>query len=219
MNKYKLLREVLQHLEEFETTNSNEDIKEFSIYLKDRLFSGEKTTQVHKDNFTVSEVINYQDIPEVEFSTLVGTMYRFARHYIKKALDSKMIHTIDEFGFMATLIESGRLNKSDLINRHLMEISSGSEILRRLIKKGLIREIQDKGDRRMILVELTEKGRKELFDTFAEMHKVSLIVKGNLNSEELKEMNFLLNKLKYFHWNIHEYDKNSAIDELVTKYV
>ncbi|MBN2746078.1 MAG: winged helix-turn-helix transcriptional regulator [Bacteroidales bacterium] len=219
MNKYKLLNEVIQHLEEFESTNSNDDIKEFSIYLKDRLFSGAKPKKAHKDSFTVSEVINYQDIPEVEFSTLVGTMYRFARHYIKKALDNKMIHTIDEFGFMATLVEAGKLNKSDLINRHLMEISSGSEILRRLVKKGLIQEIQDKGDRRMILVELTEQGKKELFDTFAEMHKVSLIIKGNLSNDELSEMNFLLNKLKYFHWNIQEYDKNSNINELITKYV
>lgn len=219
MDKYKLLSNLLVYLEDFEKETNKNDIKEFSVFLKDKVFSGPEEVITKTNNqFQYKQGMRYQDIPEVEFSTLVGTMYRFAKHYIKKALDNSTIRTLDEFGFLATLVEQGQLNKSDLINRHLMEISSGSEILKRLIKKGLIREISDKNDKRGVRVELTDLGKAEIFSSFSEMYKVSRIVKGNLAHHDLIEMNFLLNKLKFFHWNIHENDKNTNIDELITKY-
>lgn len=219
MYKYELLRNLLDYLEDYEKGSDKNDLKEFSIYLKERVFSGEipKPKKASSElKYTVGK--KYQGLPEVEFSALVGTMYRFARHYIKKALDKGSLKTLDEFGFLATLVEEGPLNKSELINQHLMEISSGSEILKRLVKRGLIYELSDKKDKRGVLVDLTDLGKATIFSSFQEMYKVSKIVKGNLSHEDLIEMNFMLNKLKYFHWNIHESDKNASIDTLLEKY-
>jgi MarR family transcriptional regulator, lower aerobic nicotinate degradation pathway regulator len=218
MNKYELLKDLLFYLEDFENESNKIDIKEFSIYLKDKVFSGERPKKAAVEGFDYVPGMNYRDIPEVEFSTLVGTMFRFARHYVKKALENSAIKSLDEFGFLATLVEKEQLNKSELINVHLMEISSGSEILKRLVKKNFIQEIEDIKDKRGVRVELTNLGRKEIFAAFGEMYKVSQVVKGNLTTNELTEMNFLLNKLKSFHWNIHENDKSANIDFLVQKY-
>jgi DNA-binding MarR family transcriptional regulator len=219
MRKYELLQDIISYLEDFEEDNENGNTKEFAIFLKDKIFRGEQPKSSAKKAFNYQHGMNYRDIPEVEFSTLVGTMYRFARHYIKKALENSNIRTLDEFGFLATLVESGHLNKSELIQKHIMEISSGSEILKRLIKKGLINQVEDPNDKRGKLVTLSPLGQKEIYQAFNEMYKVAQIVKGELTQQELVEMNFMLNKLKYFHEHIHETDRQSNIDALLNKYV
>ena len=112
-----------------------------------------------------------------------------------------------------------KLLKNELINKHLLEISSGSEILRRLIKKGLISEFPDDIDRRAKRVSLTEQGRMEIMNAFDDMHKVSEIIIGNLNDTELNEALSVFEKLTYFHHHIHEKDRNTALNELHQKYI
>ncbi|MBN2236845.1 MAG: MarR family transcriptional regulator, partial [Bacteroidales bacterium] len=109
--------------------------------------------------------------------------------------------------------------KNELINRHLLEISSGSEILKRLIKNDLIFEYPDPKDGRAKRVSLTEKGRKEIMMAFTDMHKVSEIIIGNLSEKEVGEALGVFNKLTYFHQHIHESDRTSSLETLHQKYV
>jgi DNA-binding MarR family transcriptional regulator len=69
--------------------------------------------------------------------------------------------TIDEFGFLATLIRAGNLMKHELINEHMLEMSSGSEIIKRLVRNGLVYEYPDENDKRAKRVALTEKGGRK----------------------------------------------------------
>lgn len=100
-----------------------------------------------------------------------------------------------------------------------MEISSGTEVLKRLLKSGFIFETPDPNDGRAKRVALTESGRMQIIQAFNEMHKVALIVNGNITSEEQKQVIMIFNKLKYFHWNIHTNDRDTDLDNLLTKYL
>lgn len=51
------------------------------------------------------------------------------------------------------------------------------------------------------------------------MHKVSEIIIGNLNQEELSDALAMFNKLTFFHHHIHEQDRNSDLDKLHNDYV
>ena len=193
------------------------NIKEFSIYLKDRVISQDPANE--EGSFDPSDFANYRNYPEVEFSTLLTGLFRFAKHYIKKAFSGSSLRTIDEFGFLATLLSEGSLLKNELINHHHLEISSGSEILKRLIRNGLVQENQDKNDKRAKRVSLTRKGKEEIFKAFEDMHRVSEIVIGNLNKKELSDALSIFNKLTYFHKHIQEEDKKSGLEELHKKYI
>ncbi|MFC2121316.1 MarR family winged helix-turn-helix transcriptional regulator, partial [Bacteroidota bacterium] len=193
------------------------DIKEFSIYLKDKVilkYSANNEKLFNKKNYK-----NYTQYPEVEFSALLTGLYRYAKHYTKKALGNTSIKTIDEFGFLASLIKEKSLLKHELINMHLLEISTGSEILKRLIKSDLIYEYPDSQDKRAKKVSLTEKGKNEIMKAFENMHKVSEIIIGELNDKELGEALSVFNKLNYFHKHIHENDRNTSLEKLHTKYI
>jgi DNA-binding MarR family transcriptional regulator len=213
----KLIKKLLDYVEDYENEIGNNELKEFSIYLKDRVIKKEFPTselEFDKNNFK-----NYKIYAEVEFSTLLTSLFRFTKHYIKKALSNTSFKTIDEFGFLATLLREKSLLKNELINKHLLEISSGSEIIKRLIKNKLIFEFPDEKDKRAKRVSLTERGKKEIMFAFDDMHKVSEIVIGNLNGDELQQALSVFNKLTYFHQHIHENDRNTCLNDLHMKYV
>lgn len=216
-NQIFLLKRLLVHLENYEKEVGNDNMKEFSIYLKDKVLFEDNRTNISDfdpDNFAM-----YKSFPEVEFSTLLTGLFRFAKHYIKKAFQGTSLRTLDEFGFLATLLREKSLLKNELINSHMLEISSGSEILKRLIKNGLVEQGQDEKDKRAKRVWLTEKGIEEIMMAFQDMHKVSEIIIGNLNGKELSDALSIFNKLTYFHQHIHEDDKNTELDQLHIKYV
>lgn len=213
----KLIKELISYVDNYQKEVGNSNIKEFSSYLNDRLSNHQPpNTESAFDKNNFQEYKSYQ---EVEFSTLLTNLYRFAKHYIKKAFLETEINTIDEFGFLASLLRQESLLKKELINQHLLETSSGSEILKRLLKNGLVQEIPDKKDKRAKRVSITSKGRTTIISAFDDMHKVSQIIIGNLNGEELNQALNIMNKLSFFHHHIHDEDKNTSLHQLHSKYV
>ena len=216
-NNIYLLKQLLNYLEIYDKEVGNNNIKEFSIYLKDRVL-GDKPIEQTQD-FEASNFKQYKNYPEIEFSTLLTGLFRFAKHYIKKAFHQTSLKTLDEFGFLATLLREKSLLKNELINLHRLEISSGSEIIKRLIRNGLVKEYPDQNDKRAKRVSLTEKGVSEIMASFNDMHKVSEIVVGNLSRKELMDVLHALNKLNFFHEHIHENDRNTGLEDLHAKYI
>jgi DNA-binding MarR family transcriptional regulator len=212
-----LIKNLLDHIENYEQKFGNSDLKAFSIYLRDEVSSEKKL--IPNEEFDKNNYQNYKSYAEVEFSTLLTNLYRFAKHYMKKAFAGSEIKTIDEFGFLASLLKQKSLMKNELINQHLLETSSGSEILKRLIKNGLVKEIPDTIDKRAKRVSLTAKGVETVMGSFDEMHIISEIIVGNLKDDELKQALQVFNKLTYFHQHIHDCDRNSDLEEIHSKYI
>ena len=213
----KLLKQLLEYFESYEIYTQDVNLKEFSLYLRDKVIRDEPASR--NSPFDQSNWMAYKQYPEIEFATLLTGLFRFAKHYIKKAFQGTSLRTVDEFGFLATLLKEETLLKNELINLHLLEISSGSEILKRLIKHGLVKEFPDLHDKRAKRVALTESGKAEVFRAFEDMHKVSEIVIGNLTQKELTDVLSVLNKLTFFHQRIHELDRNTELNALHEKYV
>lgn len=212
----KLLKLLIEHLEDYEKEYSNSDLKEFSLFLNDRLMIGNLPP---KSKYKKEDYKKYKSFAEVEFSTLLAGLFRFAKHYTKKALSDSNIKTLDEFGFLSTLLREESMLKKELIDSHLMEVSSGSEIIKRMIKHGLIYEYPDENDKRAKRISLTKEGVKEIMGTFDNMQMAAQIVMGNLSMEEVKTTLKVMNKLTYFHNHIHEEDKSTSLDLLLEKYL
>jgi hypothetical protein len=66
---------------------------------------------------------------------LVTLLFRYAKGYIKKALQDSIIQTADEFAFNLITFES--LTKTELISKQVMEKTSGVEVIKRLVGQGL----------------------------------------------------------------------------------
>jgi DNA-binding MarR family transcriptional regulator len=97
-----------------------------------------------------------------------------------------------------------------------MEKTSGSEVIRRLIKRGLIAETADHNDKRSIRVAITKSGRNEILRIIPLMSQVSDIVVGNLSNEEINTLSYLLKKLDYFHNDIYINKRGQPFSEILS---
>jgi len=157
--------------------------------------------------------------PEVEIGKLLPNLYRYARHYTKKVLADTPLHSIEEFGFLASLITDKTYSKSELTQMQLMEFTSGISALNRLLEKGIVQETSDPEDKRKRRIGITEKGKQLMFRIFGSMNQVALLVSGPLDESEKLAFVQTMEKLAAFHRGIHEQDKDSPLELLFTKYL
>jgi DNA-binding MarR family transcriptional regulator len=91
---------------------------------------------------------------------ILGRITKLNMAYANMALKDTDVNQIEEFGMLATILQEVNPRKTDIIYSNLLELSSGTDMLNRLRKRGLIREYDDTEDRRSKRIELTPKGQK-----------------------------------------------------------
>ncbi len=158
-------------------------------------------------------------LPNIDsrISILIGRMARFAKFYVKKAMEDKPLSSLDEFTFLATIHRSGNPTKSEMCQENLTEITTGTEIMRRLIKAGFVEEFTDLNDRRVKRLRITDEGRKALFESFEYMRRISRMVVGTLTPQQKQELMAMLVSLDVFHTNIYNEQKTETLEDLLTR--
>jgi DNA-binding MarR family transcriptional regulator len=147
-------------------------------------------------------------------SKLIVYMYRYAKLYIKKALDGTDLQSMDDFGYMVSLLQYEPMNKTELIQQNRQEKPTGMEIIKRLVRLGYIEETAHEDDRRSKVLRVSEKGRQVLGGLYVNMDKISRLILGNLNGVEQQQLVMMLQKLDDFHLPIFK-DNLSRLDELL----
>jgi DNA-binding MarR family transcriptional regulator len=153
----------------------------------------------HVDRFL--ETINYV-FPDLDLE-VEGIVDRIAG--ISRRLHRTMDETLSEFGLdsaehkaLSVLAQSGEPYRSTpgrLAER--MDLSSGAMTNRldRLETAGLIRRLADPGDRRRVVVELTDHGRETYRSAVGVQAKKEALVTAALNDREKAQLNALLRQL------------------------
>ena len=146
----------------------------------------------------------------------LSRLNRYAKYYIKDALKDSALLNADDFGFLAAIIERDKISKSDLITFSVFEVPSGMEVIKRLVRNGLVSEQVSREDRRVKQLTATALGRTVFFEALHQMKKVGAIVSSKLNNEEKAHLVTMLKKLDHFHEHIyHEvpnYDLNTIVE-------
>ncbi|CAH0996761.1 hypothetical protein EMA8858_02896 [Emticicia aquatica] len=209
---YTILQELIANLEDFEGETASKAIKmeDFVLFLNQKylknLASSKPTIDVNAKNDTNN------------IGQLVAFLYRYAKGYIKKALEESTLLTLDDFGYLAAVWQQGDLTKTQVIEKNIHEKNTGMEIIKRLIANNLLEQYNDLTDKRSKRLKITALGQTELFKSFDGMLKVSQIISGKLNSSEKIQLFYLLSKLHDFHNPIFLNEKESSIDNILEKY-
>lgn len=221
MKTKEILKQLIEYLSNFEAENQGVE----PLNLND--FIGYLNTQIN--NSLIERNVGGLNGPPIVnqmgeethsvIARLVIIMNRYAKGYIKKALDGSKIQTGEEFSYLIILLTFESLTKTELINKNVMEKTSGIEIIKRLLKLDLIEETDDTIDKRSKRVSITLNGRNELMKVLPKMHLVTTLVSGNLTKQEQATMAYLLKKLDHYHHGIFTDDKLCDFDELTRKYL
>jgi DNA-binding MarR family transcriptional regulator len=89
--------------------------------------------------------------------------------------------------------------KSDLINYHRAEFSSGIAVINRLLNKKFLEEYPDQMDKRAKRLRITEAGKFKLFSCFEHLELLSKDIFQYLSQEEKEILYQILSRLERNH--------------------
>ncbi len=219
MKSRETLIQVIEYLAVFEEENPHLEGYELNDFLS---FMQSRTCKVSAKQIArpiggskKPGGFNFSENAKALLSRQIGLIYRYAKEYTKKALKGSSLQTVEEFSFLVVLMTYDHLSKTDLILKNVMGKTSGIEVIKRLLKKGLIRQFADKKDRRSQLVAITEKGLKEMKKVFPKMQIASEIIAGNLTVSEQRTLLFLLQKLDTYHNNLFLNHRDEELEDIM----
>jgi DNA-binding MarR family transcriptional regulator len=102
-------------------------------------------------------------VPRITDGLLLKIMARIHKlHmiYSDMALEGSGVNQMEEFGMLMQISQDKDPRKTDVIYSHLMELSSGTDMLNRLKNRGLVTEQPDPEDKRAKRLHLTKAGEK-----------------------------------------------------------
>ena len=207
---YQRLKELIDYFETFERDFGDQGISTFAYWLNTEVNGISPDPNENPDD----------EINEQVFQAL-GILASHARHYVKTMVkDTPLSGWNDLIVVMVLYYRREKMRKSDLIRHSLIDLSAGTETLKRLLKQDLLQAFEDPKDRRAKLVGLTPIS-ETLFKTVIEKRitQVAKIIAGNLTQEEKQQLLPILFKLVHFHEPIFMEDYGSAIEVLLEKYI
>jgi DNA-binding MarR family transcriptional regulator len=208
MKSYQLIHQLINLVEELETEKQGREVSvhDFTGFLLNKVGDPAGNTLNSEARFGDNDVaaldIAYQ--LDNNIARLFVFMSRYAKHYIKKALEETPLQTTEDFTALAILLTHKQLSKGELISHNLQEKTSGTEVIRRLIAFGLVREWNDVKDKRSKHIAITDKGKALLFQIFEHTNYVGKIITGKLTIAEKFTLQYLLQNVENFHLKHHE---------------
>jgi MarR family transcriptional regulator, lower aerobic nicotinate degradation pathway regulator len=215
MEKYELMKQMILLIEQFEQETNKpgaQNLLNFSAWLNHTLLS----KKIGDSSRDVQMMTAHETVDSV-LGKMIAFLYRYSRGYSKKILEHSPLVTADDFTYLAILNGRGSLTKTELIDMNIHEKTTGTEIIKRLLKNGLVEQKEDETDKRSKRLLLTHKGRSALYASFPGMGKVATLVAGNLSEGEKMQLLYLLNKLHLFHNPIYKENRDMSVEEIIAE--
>jgi len=218
MKSYELLHQLLNLVEQFEQESDGKEIflHDFSGFLINHLEHSDSSLTSLDTRFGKKEAES-QDLA-YQIDNAIGRLFvymsRYAKSYIKKTLEGTPLQSPEDFTCLAILLTHDSLSKGELISKNIQEKTSGTEVIRRLLSNGLVKQWDDQADKRSKRISITESGKKLLHRVFDDMNYVGTMVTGNLSYSEKLKLQYLLQKLETFHFQLHENKMINTKDDI-----
>ena len=142
-------------------------------------------------------------------------MARYAQFYGRRVFRHSVVYSEDDWGILVSLYPHQALKKTDVMRACIMEKSSGNEVLKRLLKQGLLHEHPHPTDKRSKLVALTDAGRAAFESVQHGIYKLSDIVVADLTEAEKNNLLQVLLKLHRYHKPVFEQSDEAALGEML----
>lgn len=146
---------------------------------------------------------------------LLGTILRFMNVYIDSAVQEiPEIKRADDFYVLNNIVNLGEGRKTDIINHQFMELSSGIDLINRLVKAKLIHERIDPEDKRSRLISATDKGQRLLMKCYEHFSRTAEITFWGMSDDDKKLCIQLLRGVEIKHAKIVHGMRGKSLNEI-----
>jgi len=130
-------------------------------------------------------------------------LWQHTSNILEKNFDAILVKekglSYQQFQVLLALMQNGEntVPTSTVLARQLdRNPNTLSTILDRMEKGGLVKKIRDQADRRVVRIEVTEKGKQQLIEGIDTGRKIIKVITSVFSEEELKTFNELLEKFE-----------------------
>jgi DNA-binding MarR family transcriptional regulator len=145
---------------------------------------------------------------------LLRRIGKFHIAYSNKALEGSGLDQMEEFGILVTIYNQKNPIKSEAIYNNIMELSSGSNMLIRMKKRGLVSEYADEQDKRVKRLKLTTKGEVTLLKAKDLVLKVAHMMVNDLSDEDKRLCIQLLHPIDQRFSGLFQKQRNKPFEEI-----
>lgn len=198
---HRRVRNILTLWEEFDLQNPEGTPTDFGNWLlaKD---NNQDTVNEYFEQFPAKMPSNRFDAMYADFDTnypvqvrisiAITRIWRVVKNQIKHVLTPIGMPNVDDFYYLASLYSMNHPTKSELISWHMHEITTGTEVIKRLLNNGWIEEFPHPNDKRAKLLRLTSSGISQIELGFESAIGVSMNAYSILDKDALKKLRDLL---------------------------
>jgi DNA-binding MarR family transcriptional regulator len=157
------LDNLIHEFDEFISTNDSSSmnwLSEFGNFLEKK-----KSTEIIPEHHSTDE-------KDIMTGMFIVSLMTLAKNKFNKLIRTSPFSTIMDYQFLLVLDTHGKQTKSELIALNNMEISSGIEVIKRLLKNNWISEMINKDDLRSKYVIISDSGKKILLDYQSKVNQV-----------------------------------------------
>lgn len=205
------LIQLILEAEAFELSKSNKNectLEQFRIWLNQKAYQKESPSQLYqKHRHEVFELEN-------DICKQIMLLGRFSKQMIRKGLNDFPMLSGEDFTYLYRLMNFDSLSKTQLIEKNAHEKQTGMEIIKRLLKNGLMTEFQDDNDKRSKRLKVTELGKEVFKNSVQDVNITSKILTAKLDIDEKKQLLELLKKLNEFHFTVYQEFKDASLQEI-----
>lgn len=185
--------------------------------LEDFFYHQSFRSPVIKANFPADSRM----IPDLNgrLTILIRRIGKYHIMFSNKAMEGTGLVQIEEFGILVSIFNQGNPIKSEVIFQNMMELSSGTNMLSRLKKRGLISEYADKEDKRVKRLKLTPKGETALNKGKVKVLKTAALMMHMLSDEDKQHCIQLLTPVHAKFEGSFQKQRNQEFDEIYKEFM
>lgn len=208
MTEGEAIYELIARWTQYAAERRSYSVREFSEWL----YRHEQRADELKGELSTEEV-RRQKYMRVGF--LFGRLVNFIELWAKLAFKELPIRQFEDYTILYEVRKQKNPAKNELANLLVNEKSTAFEIIKRLIREGLLEEQLDTADRRIRRVSLTQQGQRVVAQASEQAYKVAQLLVGHATEEEVDDILRRFAELNVFHTNLYHNGDYNSIDDLL----
>jgi DNA-binding MarR family transcriptional regulator len=175
------LLDIIKAYKQYETTGQTSE-RNFAKWLYDKHY---KPEPVSASGLELDRKISY----------LLQRIGRLSRYFSKRSFTPLDISSIEEFTLLNTIYNNPKISKNSLYQQCVIELSTGTQIVKRFIDKRLVVEMPSKEDKRVTLLHLTKAGKDLRESAFTAMIEEVIFKNAALIKQDKEQLVVHLQKI------------------------
>ena len=201
-----LLRDLLNHWIKYTESQPVHSLSDFIQWMDLQI----KASEPQKEEF-----MRKLHQKQMQTGFLLGRLSQFAELWGKLAFQELPIRNFEDYGILKHAEDHPACSKKELAQVLLGEPSTAFEIIKRLIRDGLLEDYTDEVDKRIRRVKLTRLGKRIVQKADIQAGKVAQLLTGHTSDQDLSYLIRLFKTLDSFHTGIYENIQYKKIDDLI----